>query len=217
MKSNMPTPASMTRAQGKKFTQQAIKDAASARFFSIGFTGTSLSDIASDASVKVPLVVYHFKNKEGLWKACVNDVFARLDAALEHLFDTLKGLSGEAYLRALLTGYIKSTASAPEYMRLLFLEGMQQSDRLEWLVDTHQRHHSHLIMNIIEQAQNAGTFKKVDIMHAKYILASAVASPFILAPEFKLISGQSADDESVINKHVDTCLSLLFDLPKSST
>jgi hypothetical protein len=57
-------------------------------------------------------------------------------------------------------------------MRLIFLEGMQSSERLRWLVDTHQRHHSDMIMNIIEQAQQAGSFKKVDLMHAKYILSS---------------------------------------------
>nr|WP_168711031.1 TetR/AcrR family transcriptional regulator [Ningiella ruwaisensis] len=202
-----------SRKAAKEATQQAVLAAASKRFFSVGFEAASLSDIAKDAHVKVPLIVYHFKNKEDLWKACVNALFRKLDDALSKLFSSLQNLSGDDYIRALLTGYIKATASAPEYMRLLFLEGMQASGRLEWLVDTHQRHHSHMIMNVIEQAQASGSFNQnVDLMHAKYILATAVGAPFILAPEFKLITGENAHSDEVINRHVDACMRLFFNL-----
>jgi AcrR family transcriptional regulator len=202
--------ANMTRSEAKEATQFAILNAGSERFFSLGYAGTSLSDVARDAGVKVPLLVYHFQNKETLWKACVNQLFAKLDGYLSALFESVASLQGREYLRTVLTGYIEATAKAPEYMRLIFLEGMQSSERLRWLVDTHQRHHSDMIMNIIEQAQQAGSFKKVDLMHAKYILSSAVAAPFILAPEFELMTGAKASEKSVIDKHVDTCLALLF-------
>ncbi|MFC4698971.1 TetR/AcrR family transcriptional regulator [Glaciecola siphonariae] len=200
------------REKAKLLTQQAIKDAASDQFFSIGFAGTSLSDIAKAAGVKVPLIVYHFKSKELLWRECVDDVFNALNTAVSLMLSEISGLQGKAYLRALLTGYINATASAPEYLRLTFLEGMQASSRLTWLVDTHQRKQSELILHIIEQAQAAGTLKKVDKMHAKYILAAAVGAPFILGPEFELITGKSAKTDEVIEQHVETCIALLFDL-----
>ena len=135
-----------------------------------------------------------------------------MDRYLSEVFEEVKELSGKDYLRAVLTGYIKATAQAPEYMRLMFLEGMQKNERLEWLVNTHQRHHSHMIMNVIEQAQAQGSFKQVDIVHAKYILAAAVGAPFILGPEFELMTGESPSKDEVVARHGETCLQVLFDL-----
>ncbi|MBT0586300.1 TetR/AcrR family transcriptional regulator [Alteromonas oceanisediminis] len=203
----------LTRAELKLQTRAAIMKSAEKHFFSVGYQGTSLADVASDSGIKVPLIVYHFKNKEELWKECVNNVFEKLDKALAKMFNQINELSGADYIRALLKGYIQSTAEAPEYMRLLFIEGTLPSDRLTWLVDTHQRRQSDMIMDIIRQAQAAGIFKRVDVIHAKYILASAVGAPFVLAPEFALMTGKSAMQQEVIDTHVETCMTLLFDLP----
>ncbi|KGX89133.1 transcriptional regulator [Pontibacillus litoralis JSM 072002] len=50
----------------KTSTKQKVMDAASYLFFTKGYNGTSVRDIASKANVNVSLISYHFKSKQGL-------------------------------------------------------------------------------------------------------------------------------------------------------
>ncbi|MES2769815.1 MAG: TetR family transcriptional regulator [Bdellovibrionota bacterium] len=52
-------------------TKGCLIRAAQALFAKLGFTGTSVKQIADDAGVNVSLVSYHFGGKEGLYKACL--------------------------------------------------------------------------------------------------------------------------------------------------
>jgi AcrR family transcriptional regulator len=63
--------------------RQAIIQAATALFGSIGFDGTTTLAIADEASVTEPLIYYHFKGKDDLFthilELAFNEYFARLD------------------------------------------------------------------------------------------------------------------------------------------
>ncbi|KGX93341.1 TetR family transcriptional regulator [Pontibacillus halophilus JSM 076056 = DSM 19796] len=50
----------------KETSKEKVKRAASLLFFTKGYAGTSIRDIASKANVNVSLISYHFKNKQGL-------------------------------------------------------------------------------------------------------------------------------------------------------
>lgn len=54
----------------------AIVEAARQHFATVGFQGANLKDIAGDAGVANSLINYHFDDKEGLLKACM-EPFAR--------------------------------------------------------------------------------------------------------------------------------------------
>ena len=56
-------------------TQQKLLAAAIEAFSENGFKGTSTRDIAVRASVHHPLITYHFKNKEELWRAAADRIF----------------------------------------------------------------------------------------------------------------------------------------------
>jgi AcrR family transcriptional regulator len=63
--------------------RQAIIQAATALFGSIGFDGTTTLAIADEASVTEPLIYYHFKGKDDLFthslELAFNEYLARLD------------------------------------------------------------------------------------------------------------------------------------------
>src|SRR5690625_1823657 len=52
-------------------SKQKVIDAASLLFFQKGFHGTSVRDIAEEASVNVSLISYYFKGKQGLFEHAV--------------------------------------------------------------------------------------------------------------------------------------------------
>ena len=63
-------------------TQQKLLDAAIGAFSENGFKGTSTRDIADRAGVHHPLITYHFKNKDQLWRAAADRIFREFNISL---------------------------------------------------------------------------------------------------------------------------------------
>ena len=62
-----------------------ILDVAQRLFADGGFDGVSMRDIANEAGVGLPLIVYHFKTKQNLYRALFERFEALLDARLAAL------------------------------------------------------------------------------------------------------------------------------------
>lgn len=58
-------------------TRRAIFNAALAAFSEAGFSGVTTRHIAERAAVNQPAIAYYFKNKEGLYLACAQEVVKR--------------------------------------------------------------------------------------------------------------------------------------------
>ncbi|UOQ46138.1 forespore capture DNA-binding protein RefZ [Halobacillus salinarum] len=56
-------------------TRQKVLDVACRLFYSKGFNGTSVRDIAANAKVNVSLINYYFKSKQGLFEALTVNYF----------------------------------------------------------------------------------------------------------------------------------------------
>ena len=68
--------------QRSVITQQKLLDAAIQAFSENGFKGTSTRDIAERAGVHHPLITYHFKNKDQLWRAAADRLFGQFTHSL---------------------------------------------------------------------------------------------------------------------------------------
>jgi TetR/AcrR family transcriptional regulator len=128
-----------SRGAQKQATRQAVLNAAIKLFAARGFDGTTMPAITAECGVPVPLMVYHFKSKEQLWRDCVNEVYRRLDAHNDRYQKDIDEAQGYEFFRVKIRAQIRALAAEPEYMRILFQEGTQKSERLEWLVENHQR------------------------------------------------------------------------------
>lgn len=95
-------------------------------------------------------------------------------------------------------------------MRILFQEGTQESERLTWMVQTHQSRLSTVLMQIIGRAQREGLLPEMNLAHAKFIISGAFCLPIVLAAEVKLVSGEDALSPEFIDRHIDNCLQMLF-------
>ena len=60
--------------------RERILSAAESLFAIRGFEGVSTTQIAKVAGITQPLIHYHFKNKEALWKATVARLFGQMGA-----------------------------------------------------------------------------------------------------------------------------------------
>src|SRR5262245_23432231 len=60
-------------------TRRRILEAALHLFAAHGYEGTSTRQIAEGATVNLPAIQYYFGNKEGLYRAIINDITADTD------------------------------------------------------------------------------------------------------------------------------------------
>lgn len=78
-------PAKAKEAPAVISKRDRILDAAESLFSKAGFDGVSMRDIAAEAGVGLPLIVYHFQNKQNLYRALFKRFTVLLDARLRAL------------------------------------------------------------------------------------------------------------------------------------
>lgn len=120
-------------------TKQKLLDAALEAFSENGFQGTSTRNIAERAGVHHPLITYHFRNKEELWRAAANRIFTEFNAALLAASEAQAGECPKARMSALIRAYVHYAAGQPALHKIMVQESSHPSERLDWLISTHIR------------------------------------------------------------------------------
>jgi AcrR family transcriptional regulator len=156
---------------------QAARDqilgAATILFAERGFTGTSLSDIAAEASVSKASILYHFPDKERLWIAVVEALWTEVEDFFDESWPRQTPPSSEL-LETMLDLFIEAAVRWPAYIRIPFIEGMSPSWRSEWLADRHFRNHVLVNDRILRALQARGLIIKGDSAHVQALLTSAI-------------------------------------------
>ena len=120
-------------------TQQKLLDAAIEAFSENGFKGTSTRDIAERAGVHHPLITYHFKNKDQLWRAATDRIFREFNISLVKSMAEIPDVEPKAKAEAFVRTYLKYSRSQPALHRIILQEANYPSERLDWLVENHLR------------------------------------------------------------------------------
>jgi AcrR family transcriptional regulator len=118
-------------------TQEKLLDAAIEAFSENGFKGTSTRDIADRAGVHHPLITYHFKNKDQLWRAATGRIFREFNISLVKAMAEVPDIDPKAKAEAFVRTYLHYSRSQPALHRIILQEANYQSDRLEWLIENH--------------------------------------------------------------------------------
>lgn len=120
-------------------TQQKLLDAAIEAFSENGFKGTSTRDIADRAGVHHPLITYHFKNKDQLWRAATDRIFREFNISLVKAMAEVPDVEPKAKAEAFIRTYLHYSRSQPALHRIILQEANYESDRLDWLIEQHLR------------------------------------------------------------------------------
>jgi len=120
-------------------TKQKLLDAALQAFSENGFQGTSTRNIAERAGVHHPLITYHFKNKEELWRAAADRIFTDFNRALAAAAEAQAGECPKARMSAMIRAYVHYAAGQPALHKIMVQESSRPSQRLDWLISTHIR------------------------------------------------------------------------------
>lgn len=137
-------------------TQQKLLDAAIQAFSENGFKGTSTRDIAERAGVHHPLITYHFKNKDQLWRAAADRVFGQFTRSLANSLDENKNMNPKERMAAMILIYVKYAKSQPALHKVMIQEANYPSERLDWLIDTHLKRFFDATIGLWKELQELG-------------------------------------------------------------
>lgn len=169
-------------------TARRILAAAEQHFAAQGLAGARTDEIAAAAHANKAMLYYYFRNKRGLHRAVLENLFRQLRTRV--LGAPKKGLKPSDRFFGYVNGYFDFLATHPNYPRLVQREAMEASARFDWMVREHFRPlHRHLAL-AIEEAVEAGEFRKVDADQTAFITMGMTTSYFAAAPIMGRVLGR---------------------------
>ena len=152
-----PEPRPARKQQQRSIvTQKKLLDAAIEAFSENGFKGTSTRDIANRAGVHHPLITYHFKKKDQLWRAAADRIFRGFNISLVKAMADIPEMDPKARAETFIRTYVKHSFGHPALHKIILQESSYQSDRLDWLVETHLKPLYKMVVHQLTKLQELG-------------------------------------------------------------
>lgn len=211
-------PAELKRAEQQRAqeTRSAILLAALSEFAEKGYDAASIRNIAERIEVQHPLITYHYRSKEILWKAVAEYVFARIREEWDlHLADT-GAISAKERLKLAYGTLFRFTVKYPEFDRFMRQETLGYSPRLQWLADTVLKPLIDWLLPQISEAQAGGALPAIEPILFHYLMISLTSTLASFGPELSVTSKLSPADPGVADAYWQMVESLVFGKAKLS-
>jgi AcrR family transcriptional regulator len=164
--------AAEARTRDAERSQNAILGAARNEFSKYGLGGARIERIAQEAQVHKRLVYYYFKDKDGLFSAVLESVYAEIRDA--QLYLDLKGMKPLAALRRLVEFTWDYYLAHPEFITFLNSENLHRAKHLAASPRIRELNSPLLegLEDIITRGQREGTFRSgLDAMQLYFTIA----------------------------------------------
>jgi AcrR family transcriptional regulator len=198
-----------TRPSGDA-ARDRIVAAATDLFSERSYDGATTRDIAARAGVTQPLVNYHFRSKEELWRTAVEALFDRLNRTMYERTHGLRGVDEITTAKLLVREFIVFSARNPQLHRIIMQESKADGPRMDYLVDRHVRPIYERTIALFESLTRAGVMPDIPAAHLYYIVTGAGPTMFVLAPECRRLTSLDPLSDDVVDAHADAVCRLLF-------
>jgi AcrR family transcriptional regulator len=199
-------------------TQQKLLDAAIQAFSENGFKGTSTRDIAERAGVHHPLITYHFKNKDQLWRAAANHIFINFGRSLAKSMEDCHGMNAKERMSAMIYAYVGYAKSQPALHRVMVQEASYPNARLDWLIEKHLKPLFHATFGMITELQNMGVAPPGNPALLFNMIRLSTGGLLALGNELKESSGIDINNPEVLDEIAEMVIQVFLpgDMPESS-
>lgn len=186
-------------------SRQAILKAALAEFASQGIAGARTDSIAENAGVNKALLYYYFEDKEGLYRATLEQVFAGLFERERAVLGG-EGTALEKLVRYAVT-HFDYIAENPAYSRLMQGEMMRagagKSPHIQYLADKYFRKLFEALMSIMQEGTRRGEIRPGDPMNTILSIVGLTVFYFVSTPVARAIGRQDPfSPEALRNRRV---------------
>lgn len=201
--SAQPEQAPRRQQQRSIKTKQKLLDAALEAFSENGFKGTSTRDIAERAGVHHPLITYHFKNKEELWRAAAAYVFRDFVAGLTQAQEKHANDCPKARFAAMIHIYVHYAATHPALHKIILQESSYPNPRLVWLVEKFLQPISEIAVAHVADLQEKGVMAAGDPALLYNMIRVSSGGLIALALELKGTAGVDLTSSDSLDQLAD--------------
>jgi AcrR family transcriptional regulator len=188
-----------TRSRDPERTRRAILDAATKEFAEHGLSGARVDAIAARAGANKRMLYHYFGNKEDLYLAALEQVYADIRNRERRL--RLEDLPVEAAMRELVLITWRHFIEHPEFLSLLATENLLRARHLKRSKLVRQLHSPlvQMIANILERGAASGEMR-ADVDPVQLYISIASLGWFYLSNRFTLgtIFDRDLDTESTL-------------------
>lgn len=170
-----------------------ILSAAESLFAIRGFEGVSTTQIAKVAGITQPLIHYHFKNKEALWKATVSRLFGRMSDEFSSEVMGLPQSDSRRYMVEMIRSYVNFVARYPQFGQFILREGVQESSRLAWMVEEWLKPLLNQFHEVYKKGAVEGWVKDIPFPQLIMLITASASHFFSLAPLVNSLYGIDAN------------------------
>ena len=178
-------------------TRASILNAAIAEFAERGFEGASIRAIADRLGLQHPLITYHYRSKDILWRAAAEHAFAQIRTEWD-ISAQEADLSPLGRLRQEYTTLFRYTVAFPEFHRFMRQETLTNNPRLKWVAESVLAPLLDRLLPQIIEAQKQGLLPAVDPILFHYMMVSLTATLSEFGPEMQVTSRLSSEDPKVV-------------------
>jgi TetR/AcrR family transcriptional regulator len=138
-------------------TRERIIDAAQAIFARDGFVGAKMQEIADRVGIQRPSLFYHFKNKEALFVAAHEQVFARI----ERLFRESLAPDGDPFVQLdrLSRAVLAMMEEEPDFARMIARTAVDRHPGAVTIVRSYIQPLVDLSVEFVRSRQRQGVFR----------------------------------------------------------
>ncbi len=184
-------------------TQQKLLDAAIEAFSESGFKGTSTRDIADRAGVHHPLITYHFKNKDQLWRAAADHIFREFNISLVKAMAEVPESRPKARAETFIRTYVRYAHDQPALHKFILQESSHPSGRLEWLVKDHLKPLFEIVVKSLRELQDLGIAPPGDPAILFNMIRVSAGGLLALGEEIRGTSNIDFDSEARLDELAD--------------
>lgn len=189
-------------------TRQIILEAALSEFAQRGFEAASIRAIGARTGLQHPLITYHFRTKEILWKAVAENAFAQIRALWNQSDGEVRTPLEE--LRAEYLSFLRFTIEHPNFHHFMLRENQPGNPRLPWLTEAVLLPTMERLLPQIESAQALGDLPKAPPALVHYLMIGMITVLSSLKQEIGLGAGLDTGDAGVIEAYVALLDALIF-------
>jgi TetR/AcrR family transcriptional regulator len=182
-------------------TRQMILDAALSEFAERGFDAASIRNIAMRIGLQHPLITYHYRTKEILWKAVAGYAFADIREMWDEGPED-KNVSPMESLRAKYSALVRFTVAHPDFHHFMLRESRPGNPRLPWLVNTILLPTMKRLLPQIQIAQRCNDLPKGNPVLIHYMLVGMCSVLSSLKDEIRQTSGVTIGDPRVVESYL---------------
>lgn len=187
-----------------------ILAAALREFANHGFAGATTAAIARRAGVTQPLIHHHFRSKQGLWDAVLDDLFEDFKRALTQTLREVEGMERRQRITALLRTLICFTGRRPELGRIIRTESSAGGPPFDTLYNRWLSQLVALFQRELTDAIEDGTLRPIDPRLAYSLIIGACTQPFSEPETVRRAFGVNVADDAVIERYADLTTEVLL-------